>query len=80
MRVYTIYDGLVEESGPLYEAPNDQVANRMYRKLMEDTKVRPEEYRVLCLGTVDHTKSLITAFTAPVDVTIDVKAEAEVVG
>lgn len=72
MGVYTIYDRLAEQSGPLFEAPNSAVANRQYKNLVMSSKVSPDEYRVLHIGDIDHDTSIITAYAVPEDVTIEV--------
>ena len=52
MKLYVIVDKLAEESGPVFEAANDKVARRQYKKMMQD--VDETEYQLLRVGRIDH--------------------------
>lgn len=50
-RIYTIYDRTAEEAGPLFEAPNDGVALRNFRNLMEKVPgYQRSDYRLYNVG------------------------------
>ncbi len=52
--IYTIYDKVACEAGPIYQAKNDGVALRCFMSLMKDTpNVVPSDYDVYCLGEFD---------------------------
>ena len=54
VNIYTIYDKVACESGPIFQAKNDGVALRCFMSLMKDTpSVNPTDYDVYCLGEFD---------------------------
>ena len=54
VNIYTIYDKVACESGPIFQAKNDTVALRCFMSLMKDTpNVVPSDYDVYCLGEFD---------------------------
>lgn len=71
MAVYTIFDRLAGESGPLFEAKNDAVARRNFDRLLEKAG-RADEYQLLRLGTVDHDTSKLEVYEIPVEVRAEV--------
>lgn len=66
MRLYTIYDRLAEESGPLFEAKNDLIAWRMF--LGVQMPGNREDYKLLSLGIYHHDPVHIELFTTPIEV------------
>ena len=54
VNIYTIYDKVACESGPIFQAKNDTVALRCFMSLMKETpSVNPTDYDVYCLGEFD---------------------------
>ena len=54
VNIYTIYDKVACEAGPIYQAKNDGVALRCFMSLIKDTpSVNPTDYDVYCLGVFD---------------------------
>ena len=54
VNIYTIYDKVACEAGPIFQAKNDGVALRCFMSLMKDTpNVVPSDYDVYCLGEFD---------------------------
>lgn len=54
VNIYTIYDKVACEAGPIFQAKNDAVALRCFISLMKDTpNVVPSDYDVYCLGEFD---------------------------
>ena len=51
MYVYSIYDKVADESGPLFTAKNHSVAMRQYRAVLKDSPAA--EYDLLCVGEVE---------------------------
>lgn len=51
-KVFTIYDKVAEEAGPLFTAINDGVAIRQTCMLLKDS-ICPEDYQLLCVATID---------------------------
>lgn len=55
--LYCIYDKVAQESGPIFEAKNDGVAERMYFDLVQNQRKNPvfdqDDYELLCLGSFD---------------------------
>lgn len=71
MGLYTIFDRLAEQSGPIFEAANDAVANRQYRSLMDGAQVgQPQEYQLLKIGYLEHDTCLLEPVSPAVDVTV----------
>lgn len=66
-KLYTVYDKLAEESGPIFCAPNTAVAQRQYRNLTKDME-NPKDFTLHYLGTFDSVAMLISAH-APEDIT-----------
>lgn len=64
--LYVVHDRLAEEVGPIFEARNDAVALRNFRKLMESN--RPEEYKLLRLGVFDHDAVKFDLLSVPEEV------------
>ena len=57
VNIYTIYDKVACEAGPIFQAKNDTVALRCFMSLMKDTSsVNPTDYDVYCLGEFDTEK------------------------
>lgn len=57
VNIYTIYDKVAEESGPVFQAKNDMVAVRMLKSLVsENPNISIDEYEVYCLGEFDTEK------------------------
>jgi len=52
-RMYTVYDKVAEEGGPLFQAKNDQVAVRVTNKIMESQKLKVVDYELLYMGVYD---------------------------
>jgi len=48
--LYVVYDTLAQESGPIFEAKNDEVAKRAYDQLVE--KMSPAERQTFVLNYV----------------------------
>ncbi len=59
VNIYTIYDKVAEECGPVFQAKNDIVANRMVDCLVKENPNIPlDEYEVYCLGEFDTEKRI----------------------
>nr|WAE43350.1 MAG: hypothetical protein [Microviridae sp.] len=65
MKLYVIYDILAEECGPVYEAKNDDIAVRMYKRLWEKEPAgRSNEFWLFCVGEIDRKNMEINAVKA----------------
>lgn len=58
VQVYTIYDTVALDSGPLFFAPNHETAFRNYQNTMKDVPYAAD-YRLLHLGSMDCTLGII---------------------
>lgn len=65
--LYTIYDKVAQECGPLFEAKSDAVASRSARNLLQDVQ-SPDEFRLLLVGYIDKTTGQIIAKIVPVEI------------
>lgn len=54
MHLYTVYDRMSEEYGPIFEQRNHGVARRTFKSMLEKWSGREDEYRLFCLGTKDN--------------------------
>ncbi len=55
INVYTIYDKLARESGPLFQAKNDQVAYRQFcTQLKEIKNIQKEDFELLNIAEYDN--------------------------
>lgn len=50
MNLYALFDPLAKESGPLWQAKNDQVAIRQAKSLLADMKLKVSDFELLCFG------------------------------
>lgn len=72
VNVYAILDDAVEETGPLFEAPNDRVALRNFKLLLEKVhEFQHGDYHLFKVGTYDAGEMKLTA-CVPFQVEIDV--------
>ena len=51
--VYTIYDDVAKECGPIFSSKNDAVAFRAFNSFIEQVNVPKEDYSLFCLGYMD---------------------------
>lgn len=66
--LYVVYDRVAEESGPVFEAKNDGVALRRFSMLMQENSSKgliPEDFRLLKVGEIDHSTSLVIPTDIP---------------
>ncbi len=55
MRIYTIYDKLAREGGPLFQAKNDQVAHRQFQtQLTNMPNIEIDDFELRCVGEYDN--------------------------
>lgn len=53
MNIYSIYDKIAGECGPLFEAANDGVAIRKFRQVMDSASIEEKnDYQLLLVGFV----------------------------
>lgn len=52
-RVYSILDKVAEEYGPLFEARNDSVAMRNYKKMIAEHDVEEDEFQLYYVCEID---------------------------
>lgn len=76
MNLYTVYDRIAEESGPVFEAKNDGVAMRMFLTIKSKTDNLQDDYKLLRLGSIDHQTSMITVSQVPIEVVQMTEVEA----
>ncbi len=54
VNIYTIYDVVAKEAGPIFQGKNDEVAVRVFNSLLNDTpNIKPTDYEIYCLGEFD---------------------------
>lgn len=67
--VYTIYDCLQEESGPVFEQVNNAVAWRAYTQFLRREQQSPAEFKLLRIGVIDHSTIKATILDTPEEIT-----------
>lgn len=72
--LYTVYDRLAKEAGPIFVAVNDQVAERQFRKLIVGSD-NPADYQLYNLGEYDSVSLSIKDLDGPSEVFILIKEE-----
>ena len=64
--LYTIYDKVAEEAGPIFQAKNMSVASRYIREMFRQNKdIVASDYDVICLGTFDSESVKLTESNMP---------------
>lgn len=68
INLYTIYDSVAEECGPLFEAKNGSVAMRQFQELQK--KINPEQlndFSLYWVGRFDKENMVITNSDGPLE-------------
>lgn len=66
MRLYTIFDRVAEECGPVYEAKNDAIAARNFKQVLGTVpKVDLDAFDLVCLGAIERDTMRITLMDPP---------------
>ena len=65
--LYTIYDKVAQETGPIFEAKNDAVASRSARNLLSKS-LSADDYKLLRVGFTDKSTGVITIEIPPVEI------------
>ena len=65
MRLYVVRDEVAEESGPLFEAKNDAVAQRKFKYSLDQVRGNKLEYKLLAMGEIDHESDALVVFPVP---------------
>ena len=72
VNVYTIYDTVAKECGPIYQAKNHDVASRGFKSLISDTpNVNVSDYDLYCLGEFDTEKCSFVPLAVPSQIFVD---------
>jgi hypothetical protein len=76
MCVYTVYDVVSQEHFPIFEAKNDEVAQRDFKKMLI-RDLNPEDYRLFRHSAVRRDDGLIQfeLYPTQVDVTPDMEVK-----
>lgn len=54
VNIYTIYDVVAKECGPIFQGKNDDIAARVYHSILSDTpNINSDDYEIYCLGEFD---------------------------
>lgn len=70
MKLYSVYDELAEEFGPLFEQKNDATAKRAVETMLKD-KPYPGDYSLYCVGEFDHDDYRFLAYAEPDKIELD---------
>jgi hypothetical protein len=76
VRLYTVYDKVAEEAGPIFQAKTDGVAMRNYQGLVQSQNLNPDDYLLYYLGTFNTEDMIIDYFKQ--EVTLNMVADSEV--
>ena len=71
VNIYTIYDSVAKECGPIFQAKNHDVAVRAFHSLMAETSnVMSTDYDLYCLGEFDTEKCSFVPLDVPSKISI----------
>lgn len=71
MKLYVIYDKAAQQSSPVFEAKNDAVAAREFRKVLQNLKdPAVPDYRLYCIGIFDQETMALLAVAPPAEIVI----------
>lgn len=57
--VYSIYDSVAEQYGPVFNCNNDGVAIRNYKQALDSVKYSQDDWILYCLGTFEDETGVI---------------------
>lgn len=60
--VYTIYDSIAKECGPIFQAKNLGVATRYVEDLVKESLIKPSDYDLYCLGEFNTESAFLDVF------------------
>ncbi len=64
--IYTVYDKVAEEAGPLFQAKNLLVAKRYVNEMVKGTKIDISEYELVRVGSFDSESSDLKIVPSPI--------------
>ncbi len=75
-RLYVIHDRVAEEAGPIFEAINDGIAHRNFKRFMSENTAKDHyfeelDFQLVHLGEIDKTTLIITP-SDPHDVNVKI--------
>mgnify|MGYP001035144656 CR=1 FL=1 len=65
--LYTIFDNVADEAGPIFQAKNFNVALRYVKELMKDSPIDPKEYSLVRLGNFNTVSMALGVAPRPYD-------------
>lgn len=72
VNIYTIYDSVAKEAGPIFQSKNHDVAVRAFKSLISDTpNVKLSDYDLYCLGEFDTEKCSFVPLDVPFIIPVD---------
>ena len=78
VNIYTIYDVVAKECGPIFQSKNHDVAVRAFKSLISDTpNVNVSDYDLYCLGEFDTEKCSFVALEVPSIIPVDNSEDKE---
>lgn len=60
--LFTIYDKVAQEAGPIFQAKNLYVAMRYVKEMIKDNKINLSEYDLVRLGSFDSEAMFLSVF------------------
>lgn len=60
--IFTIYDKVAQEAGPIFQAKNLSVAIRYVNEMIKDNKINLTEYDLVRLGSFDSESMFLSVF------------------
>ena len=62
IELFTIYDTVAQEAGPIFQAKNLSVAMRYVNEMIKDNKLNLHEYDLVRLGSFDSESMFLSVF------------------
>lgn len=75
--LYTVYDRVAEEGGPVFQSKNEGTAIRAYKQLLQGSPAPAHEYSLVCLGEYENDPAKIVAYDTPYTVQLPVDPEVK---
>lgn len=70
VELFTVYDKIAEEAGPVFQSKNRGVAIRAYLQLIGDT-AQPLDYKLLAIGRFNTDLALLEGYNIPQEIDVE---------
>lgn len=68
LSLYSIYDRIAEEGGPVFASRNNATAIRTFKGVMQREQLNPADFRLYCVGSWTAQNMAVEGLERPVEV------------